>query len=89
MLKKIREDGNKRYLTVIRPVLTRWTSHYHSLKRLIELKDAIKYLVADPTDQTITGSDRRSREKANAMTVIIRSEDFWKSIAEYAFFNHK
>lgn len=81
MLRNIRESTNQRGLTVIRPVLTRWSSHYHSLTRLVQLKDAICHLVSSQ-DKAVVGTDLRSRQKSQEIISLVRSPDFWLSIAK-------
>ena len=74
--------------TIIRAVLTRWTMHYQSYRRLRELHTTI-LMVVDldenrPEEQrcVITG-DTRAKTKARGMVQLIKDERFWHALAVY------
>ena len=80
--------GNKSIKTVIRAVLTRWTMHYQSYRRLGELHTAI-FMVIEADEkrpvgerQVITG-DTKAKAKAMEMVRLIRNQNFWNALAVY------
>jgi hypothetical protein len=73
--------GNKTK-SVLRAVLTRWTSHYLAFQRLIELRDGLMAIVyedrARSADQKrIVIGDKKTREKSEAMINVIVDSAFW------------
>ncbi|THU86689.1 hypothetical protein K435DRAFT_607976, partial [Dendrothele bispora CBS 962.96] len=71
-------------LALILPVLTRWTSHFLAMDRLLELKAAFRRLVED-TDKCatlISASGNSAPDKAKARKLIkrIKDENFWTKI---------
>lgn len=84
-ISELYKRSHGRAKTVIRAVLTRWTSHFLSFSRLLELRATINALVAEddlfPADRKfIVTGDRPSREKAMAMLAIINNPVFWTSL---------
>lgn len=80
--------GNTAIKAIIRAVLTRWTMHYQSYRRLGELH-AILLVVINTDDnrpiqerRLITG-DTRAKAKATAMVGLIKEPGFWHALAVY------
>ncbi|EKM49946.1 uncharacterized protein PHACADRAFT_51974, partial [Phanerochaete carnosa HHB-10118-sp] len=89
ILRKVQEEqGVSSPLTVIRAVLTRWTSHYLAYRRLLDLKNWITQVIsqdrgrveARQESQLVTG-DREAKEKANETLAIIDKAVFWHRLA--------
>ena len=73
----------RRVLTIIRPVLTRWTAHYLAFRRLLDLKFALDILVRQEKDlqvsrdsKIVTG-DAAAQRKATAMLKLIEDPVMW------------
>ena len=69
-------------LTLILPVLTRWTSHYAACSRLLRLENDMRVLAIDYAEQLqLCGGDRlEMRNKAADILDIIRSVSFWNRL---------
>ncbi|EKM48772.1 uncharacterized protein PHACADRAFT_202419 [Phanerochaete carnosa HHB-10118-sp] len=89
ILRKVQEEqGVSSPLTVIRAVLTRWTSHYLAYWRLLDLKNWITQVIpqdrgrveARQESQLVTG-DREAKEKAKETLAIIDKAIFWHRLA--------
>ncbi|KAF8870263.1 ribonuclease H-like domain-containing protein [Mucidula mucida] len=72
-----------RHLTFIRAGITRWTTHYLSMRRLLELKKVLRSLVLRDEDILLTaGGDKEEQvEAAQAIIDIIEDRDFWAGVA--------
>lgn len=75
-------NPSSRVLTVIRAVLTRWTSHYLAYTRLLELRWVLETLVrndenAPPGQRRLTAGNSAARNKAHEMIVHIKDPFFW------------
>jgi hypothetical protein len=76
----------RRVLTVIRAVLTRWTSHYLAFRRLLDLKFALDFLVRQEKDlgqdsKIVTG-DAAARRKAAEMLKLIEDPVMWSILTQ-------
>lgn len=72
-------------LSVIRAVLTRWTSHYLAYRRLYELRHALQGLADTdsrrPEDERVViFGDANSKRKARLMVGIIQDPSFWAAV---------
>ena len=93
MLALIRETqagvpGKKSIKAVIRPVLTRWTMHYQSYRRLRELRAVLIIVIeADedrpPSERRVVAGDTKARAKAMQMVRLIRDQSFWSALTVY------
>lgn len=86
-LHSIQQRANLRALTIIRPVSTRWGSHYLAYRRLLQIKTALTLLVESdsskpPPHQLLIKGDARAKAKAREMISIIQDSDnsFWNAI---------
>lgn len=73
-------------LTVIRPVLTRWTSHFLAYRRLLELRRSIETIIEEDEDrldsQLITGT-ASAKHKAREIMQYLKDDAFWKAVKQY------
>ena len=74
--------------SVLRAVLTRWTSHYMAYRRLLQLYPTLKsILFADASRpaalKVLVSGDAKARQKAEQMVEIIENPAFWHGIASY------
>lgn len=71
-------------LALILPVLTRWTSHYLSVRRLIDLEVAFKQVLLDHTPELIVaaGPKRAAKEKAQDVLSILEGHGFWTKLKQ-------
>ncbi|KAJ3777435.1 hypothetical protein FB446DRAFT_615658, partial [Lentinula raphanica] len=80
LIRSTQLDTRQPVVTVIRAVLTRWTSHYLAFRRLLDLRKTLDYIVAKdqilPESQLVTG-DAKGKEKARKMIKLIKNLDFW------------
>ena len=81
--------GNKSNIkAVIRAVLTRWTMHYQSYRRLRELHTFMIVVITIDEERpiqerrVITG-DTRAKAKATEMVRLIKNPGFWHALAVY------
>ncbi|KZP34710.1 hypothetical protein FIBSPDRAFT_971865, partial [Athelia psychrophila] len=85
LIRDIQVNTGSALVAVIRAVLTRWTAHYQSYKRLLELHTALVVLVsseaARPLDKKmIVTGDAKARARAASMLEIIGNNSFWHAI---------
>lgn len=78
--------SSRQVLSVIRAVLTRWTAHYLSYQRLLNLRRTLEIMVENddklrPQDKIVVNGDRSSRTKATEMVSVIKDPLFWHWIA--------
>ena len=74
-----------RYATVLRlilPVLTRWTSHYLSATRLLEIELAVRVLVLGSRAILVdsVGKKADAIRKANEVLDIVLDSSFWDGL---------
>ena len=70
--------GQKR-LALLRPVLTRWTSHFQACRRLIEVEKAMRALLIRRREDilaTVT-KEKEKGNSANSILKVIEDEAFW------------
>ncbi|KAI0688276.1 hypothetical protein BC835DRAFT_1284976 [Cytidiella melzeri] len=75
-------------LSVIRPILTRWTSHYIAFRRLLQLHTSIQTLIeqdeGSDESEIITGTTA-AKSKAIEMIAHLKDDSFWIAIKRYVF----
>ncbi|KAG1723863.1 hypothetical protein EDB19DRAFT_1645013, partial [Suillus lakei] len=71
--------------SLVLPVLTRWTSHYLSVQRLLELEMPFKEILANSLEDLKTCAGNRSDMKRKAMQTlaILLRYDFWHNLDMY------
>lgn len=71
-------------LALILPVLTRWTSHYLSVRRLLELEYFFRLLVLDQESRAVlilcAGAKAEQKRKAEEIMKIIEDSGFWSDL---------
>ncbi|KAH7917096.1 hypothetical protein BV22DRAFT_1026972, partial [Leucogyrophana mollusca] len=69
-------------LTLILPVITRWTAHYLSFSRLLEVKTPLACCVMKHRNELITsaGPKRESKDKARKVLDTVEDPDTWRDI---------
>ncbi|CDO68878.1 hypothetical protein BN946_scf185000.g21 [Trametes cinnabarina] len=85
-IREVQTSNGKSAYAVIRPVATRWTSHYLAFKRLLELKPALAVILAEDQaaggDSTFMAGIKTAAAKAKARQMLALIEDghFWHSL---------
>lgn len=81
-------NPSSRVLTVIRPVVTRWTAFYIAYTRLLELYWVLDLLVKNNRDRLLVGNPA-SRRKGLEIISTIQSNAFWTGLTRsvYQCFN--
>lgn len=92
LLREVQERlGENAVRAVIRAVLTRWTAHYLSYSRLMDLRSVL-VVVAEmdsrrpEKDRCVVAGDTRAKQKARDMVELIRNDAFWKALLRYGRF---
>jgi hypothetical protein len=69
-------------LTLILPVITRWTAHYLSLRRLLSVEKALKATWIKHGDTMIASAGSKSDDNAKAREVqkVVEDPEFWHYI---------
>jgi hypothetical protein len=69
-------------LSLILPVITRWTAHYLSLRRLLEVEIPLKSSWMKYGQEMIgcAGPKADVRQKAHDIMAIVEDPQFWKSV---------
>ncbi|KIL60077.1 hypothetical protein M378DRAFT_14359 [Amanita muscaria Koide BX008] len=75
----------QKFFALILPVLTRWTAHYLSLRRLLTVEKALKAAWLKHSDTMIASAGSKSEDKAKAIAVqgIIDDSRFWYHIKNH------
>ena len=70
-------------LALIRPAPTRWTAHYHSSNRLLQVEQAMRICVLNSKHELIAAGSKEAAqiEKSCGLLVQIEHPDFWTSLA--------
>jgi hypothetical protein len=91
LLRKEQMSTFGKILVLILPCLTRWTSHYLAVRRLLELRVAFSKLTCDPKILEIllvcAGKKQEQLAEAERIVGIICREGFWDELAECALFS--
>lgn len=69
-------------LSPIRPGITRWTSHFLAMRRLLELREALQVFILD---RTLIRGKVESRIKAEEMYALIANPTFWYALSRLVF----
>lgn len=86
LLRQSQLEAKTRALTVLRAVLTRWTSHFRAYERLIEIQNSLRAIVyqdearSEDAKKIITG-DAKAKSKAIDMCNLIKTPAFWIALA--------
>lgn len=84
MLKTAQHEKLGKIFALIKPVITRWTSHYLAICRLLELEIPFKQLLLDHHDDLIlsAGRKREQKEKAKEILDILEGFGFWANLRQ-------
>ncbi|EJD34362.1 hypothetical protein AURDEDRAFT_140578 [Auricularia subglabra TFB-10046 SS5] len=82
MLREVAMQKLNEELNLILPCLTRWTSHYLSVRRLLQLERAFKQLVLDKEEElrSSAGQRRDAIDEARRIISMIKTESFWDNL---------
>lgn len=82
LLKKVQLAKIGKILALIKPVLTRWTSHYLAIRRLVQLEIPFKQLLLDHYHDLLLAGGRKREEKERAEDVleILGGYGFWANL---------
>lgn len=71
-----------RVLSLILPVLTRWTSHYLAACRLLELEDHLRFIAQYryPDLHRAAGNKSEAKRRADEVLQIVLRESFWADL---------
>jgi hypothetical protein len=85
LLRKEQKTLGMQVLSLILACLTRWTSHYLSCNRLLDLKKPIQRLVVTFEDDLLTAAGDKPEQQAVAKSVlkIAGNPLFWSRLEEY------
>lgn len=85
MLRLVSMEKLGRELSLILPVITRWTSHYLSVRRLLQLENPIRHLLLDSREKLLlcAGKKREAKEKAAKVLDVLGDPQFWNNLRRY------
>jgi hypothetical protein len=77
--------GENAVKAVIRAVLTRWTAHYQSYSRLLDLRSVLVMVVELDSrrlekDRCVVAGDAKGKKKASDMVTLIGNDTFWRAL---------
>lgn len=74
-------------LSVIRTVLTHWTAHYLAYRRLLDLRESLRFLCIqdrqEPHSNIVTGTTASKQKACDMLELIEKDGPFWHSLARY------
>lgn len=73
---------NNKILLLILPVITRWTAHYLSLRRLLQVEASMQTAWIQYKQEMIecAGPKADARAKALSIQCIVENRDFWHQV---------
>ncbi|OCH84208.1 hypothetical protein OBBRIDRAFT_741971, partial [Obba rivulosa] len=81
---QVSRHPDARPLTLVLPVITRWTAHYLTCTRLLELEVPMRKLVLEPMTRdavlSCAGDKRDAKEKARVIVNLIGESSFWSQL---------
>lgn len=91
MLRAMSVEKLGKELSLILPVITRWTSHYLSVRRLLQLENPMRHLLLDSHDKLLlcAGNKREAKEKAASVLAILNDHQFWEDLRRYDSYTHR
>ena len=89
LLNQNQRETNSRILTILRAMLTRWTSHLRAYERLNLVRcNLVSIAYQDearlPADKLIVTGDVKAKAKSQEMLDLIKNDLFWHSLTRYA-----
>jgi hypothetical protein len=87
LIREALRDANQAEKTVIRAQLTRWTTNYLSLGRLLVLRPVLNKVITDDEmkddrNRIVVQGDSSSKVKAKKFVGVIRNALFWHKVAQ-------
>ncbi|KAH9954013.1 ribonuclease H-like domain-containing protein [Lactifluus volemus] len=81
---------NGKALILVLPVITRWTAHYLSLRRLLQVKGPLKacYNKYAPVLLLCAGLKAEAKRKAEEVQEIVEDSSFWKDVRKVVTYLH-
>ncbi|KAF5374107.1 hypothetical protein D9615_008815 [Tricholomella constricta] len=85
MLKEVQRQKLLKVLALILPVLTRWTSHYLAICRLLDLEIVFKQLLLDSREIVLrcAGEKTKAKLEAEAVIGVLEGWDFWPNLKRH------
>ncbi|KAF5368688.1 hypothetical protein D9615_010307 [Tricholomella constricta] len=85
MLKEVQRQKLLKVLALILPVLTRWTSHYLTIRRLLDLEIVFKQLLLDSREIVLrcAGEKAKAKLEAEAVIGVLEGWDFWPNLKQH------
>lgn len=82
LLKKVQLAKIGKILALLKPVLTRWTSHYLAIRRLVQLEIPFKQLLLDHSHDLLLagGRKREEKERAEYILEVLGGYGFWANL---------
>jgi hypothetical protein len=80
-------NGATQPLALILAVITRWTTHYLSMQRLLQVSKPLRNLVINDTEALLdyAGRDEKARERTEKIIAIINDARFWENLTRSVF----
>lgn len=80
-----KEIPGSKPLSLIIPVITRWTAHYCSVIRLLKVKKPMTVAVVKHEDEFIdsVGKKKSARENASKVMDFVKDASFWKKLEQF------
>lgn len=80
------ERQDDKGLVLIRPVMTRWTSHSAAATRLVQLSVPVQSLILEKKGELLSGigANKSSQETAKVVFSIIQNPQFWEHLEDLA-----
>lgn len=90
LLRKQQVMADKAPLALFLPVLTRWTSHYLSIRRLLDLQRYIEACVAVNYQALVeaAGKTRKAKDHAKKVLAHVRNPEFWNGLNKCVTIQH-
>lgn len=86
ILKDTMEEKFGKALCLILPVITRWTSHYLAVQRLIDVEHAFRQLFLDDRESELVlcaGEKEEAKEKARNIMEKLKEPEFFSGLRRY------
>jgi len=84
LFQKEQKSQTKKILALIRAVITRWTSHYLSVNRLLTLEQPLRSCVLKHRRELLVAAGKKAKQTETAKRImrIVEDIDFWKLLTE-------
>ncbi|KAI0309443.1 ribonuclease H-like domain-containing protein, partial [Amylostereum chailletii] len=82
LLKDIQFTQLKKVLCLILPVITRWTTHYQAVRRLLELQTPLRTLLLLEKEKLIASVGKQGEAQARDIVEKLERPGFWEDLSE-------